>query len=129
MLPSMLRIRKAQMRAMLRPMRTPFVERLMTGFREIWPGKAAQLGARYREFIESSVDRATSYGIMTESCISRFVNLDFVWGAEFEIDPSHDWALRALKDPQMNEKAKLHELVSQTRLKLIAIHSGKGQKG
>jgi len=114
------------MRALQRPLRAPFVEVLMDGFTHIWPEKASRLGIRYREFIESSIDRALSFGIVTESRIARFVNLDFVWGAEFEQKTEHGWALRILRDPAMNEKAKIEELVTVTRLKLMALQSARG---
>jgi len=95
-----------------------FVEKLMSLFSELWPIHTARLGDNYRSFIESSVDRALSYGVKTESSVSRFVNLCFTWGPDFEMRPEHEWALKILKDPNLRGALKINELALHTKLKL-----------
>ena len=115
------------MRAMIVPLRAPFIDHLMARFSAIWPEKTSQLGHRYRPFIESGVERAVTYRLLTESSIARFVNLYFVWGDEFEVLPEHAWALEILRDHRLAENIKISELVSRTKLKLTAIHASQRQ--
>lgn len=114
----MLVIRNEQMQAFQTALQKQFIEKLMPLFTALWPKQTAQLGAGYRRFIESSIDRAMSYGIETESAIARFVNLCIVWGPDFEKRPEHAWAMRILKDSNLRGAVKVNELALRTRIEL-----------
>jgi len=111
-------IRGEQMRVLVAPMRERFVDVLQSGFATLWPAQTAQLGSACRSFLNSSIDRATSYGIRTEQAIARFINLYFVWGPNFDSRPEHAWAVKVLKDPAFDGTRKVDELVRRTTLKL-----------
>jgi hypothetical protein len=114
----MLVIRNEQMWAFRMAMGEQFVDKLMLLFRGLWPARTARLGDNYRRVIESSIDRALSYGIKTESSVARFVNLCLTWGPDFELQPQHEWALKILKDPNLRGPLKINELAFGTKLRL-----------
>lgn len=95
-----------------------FVERLMKHFAEVWPRQAAEIGPRYREFITRAVDKAHSYGLDNERAVARYVNLWFVWGADFESRPQHHWALEILSDDKRSAHLKAHQLAWRTHEEL-----------
>ena len=114
----MLTIRNEQMRLLIRLMRDQFLDRLQPFCAAQWPAQTAQLGPRFRSFLNSSVDLAISYGIRRESEIARFVNLCFVWGPDFECRPQNEWAKRILTNPALDGKRKIDDLAYCTGLKL-----------
>jgi hypothetical protein len=73
-------IRDAQRQTLQQSKHDDFVDRLMTHFRKVWPGKATALGPGYRDWIEAGVIAASRYELNTEQETARFVNLWFVWG-------------------------------------------------
>jgi len=109
------------MQALGRSLRKRFIEELMARFTALWPKQTSQLGNGYRHFMESTVERAMSYGIETESAAARFINLYFVWGPQFETRPEHTWALRILNDANLSGQAKIDDLAFRTKLRLQAM--------
>jgi hypothetical protein len=94
------------------------VRRLKTHFSQVWPQLSKSLGGRYDEFIERAVQKALSYGLDTEQSIARFVNVWFVWGADFEARPLHRWAYEILTDSTRSAALKAHQLAWRTEQEL-----------
>jgi hypothetical protein len=58
---------------------------------------SAELASR----IESTLERARSYGILQPADACRFLDVSFVLGAQFDSDPALTWARDILTDPQV----------------------------
>jgi hypothetical protein len=105
------------------------VERLRAHFSQTWPQQVKALGNRYQEFITSGVQKAQSYGLDTEQAIARYLNLWFVWGAEFEARPQHKWAREILTDAARPAHLKAHQLAWRTQQELKRRESARGGPG
>jgi hypothetical protein len=118
-------VEPAQFEILRRATLQRFVERLMAHFAELWPREAAALGERYRQFITRAVEKAQGYGLNNERAIARYVNLCFVWGADFETRPQHQWALEILTDENRSAPLKAHQLAWRTREELKRLRAAR----
>jgi len=95
-----------------------FVDRLCAHFDMFWPEHVEAWGEQYRQIIENGVKRAKMYGFVTEQDIARFINLWFIWGVEFETEPSFRWASEIVSDPSRRPELKIHQLTWRTQQEL-----------
>ena len=82
----MLRIRRAQMKALKRDSIRPFVERMVVHLGTFFPEESAAVGEeRVRAVIRYGIDRAEHYGIVNNYDVCRYLNLMFTFGHDFDM--------------------------------------------
>lgn len=95
-----------------------FIDRLCAHFDLFWPEHVEAWGDQYRSIIERGVERAKSYGLVTEQDIARFINLWFIWGIQFEDKPGFEWASDIVSDSSRPAALKIHQLTWRTQREL-----------
>ena len=102
----MLVIRDAQLAVFERAFESAFVERVVDHLRRALPAFSGDdPNNALREAVLMWVRRAGEYGIVTEYDLVRFVDLQFVIGADF--DTRRDWAREILADVRLLPSARL----------------------
>lgn len=93
----MLVVRRAQIELFKAPLREPFVHRMVEHVKQYFPEDCAPLDAdTLLEILRDGVIRAERLGFDTERDATRFLNLMFTFGRDFDRDPSLGWATRLL---------------------------------
>jgi hypothetical protein len=109
----MLVIRDAQLRAMARAALPDWITKHL---RQFFPRQCAALGeAGLRERVHEGVSRAVVYGFTTEVQISQYVDLMFVFGADFDTDPALSWPQPLLSDPTLPAALRMERLLEAGR--------------
>lgn len=83
-------IRKDQMAAFNQYMRGRFEEHMVGHLHTYYAEACHALGeVKIREMIRHGIARAKIYGITAETDVSRYINMMFVFGREFDIEPNY----------------------------------------
>lgn len=91
-----------------------FEERTLRHMKEHWPGVVAELGeSGTRTMIREGVDRAGSYGLVSEYATSTFINLMCLYGPEFPNSPRDRWAVPILEDRELKQSEKVSQLLTE----------------
>lgn len=94
-----LRVRKEQMEVLSGYCGEQFLERLFCHVTEVFSKETADLEeARVREIIGAGFKRAGEYGFLTEYDVARYVDLVFIFGADFDGNAEMPWAGEILRD-------------------------------
>ncbi len=92
----MLTIRSRQMAVLSESSIARFVDITAAQLKLILPRHCEALGAEgLRKHVRFGIEKASSYGIISEPAIAGYIRLMFMFGREF--DRKHDWALRVLQ--------------------------------
>jgi hypothetical protein len=113
----MLTIRQEQMEALGRMMLERFADDMVRHLRESFPSKCAALGeVGVRDAIQDGISRAGRYGVQKHSDICRFIDMMFVFGADFDTNPKMLWAARILTDPSITDPdTRMYRLYEEAR--------------
>lgn len=107
----MLVIRSEQMDMLQAHMTKQFVNRMVQHVKEFFPEEFTSLGEdTVRETIEYAIDRAQSYDITVEYDVSRYINLMFTFGRDYDIDPALPWAKEVLINTKVSGFSKVDRL-------------------
>lgn len=91
-------IRKEQMAAFKQYMRRQFEEKMVGHLHTYYAEACHQLGeVKIRGMIRHGIARAKLYGITAETDVSRYINMMFVFGPEFDTDKKYT-AFRQILD-------------------------------
>jgi hypothetical protein len=94
----MLVIRREQMKALSAPKLKAFEDRMLLHLRKFFPGECDALGEeKTRAVIRYGIDRAQGHGFKSGRDISRYLNLIFTFGHDFDKDPDLAWASETLR--------------------------------
>lgn len=94
-----MRLRKEQIKAFERYMREGFERRVVAHLHKHFPKDCAGLGQDgVRQTVRYGIERAASYGIEAEGDVSRYIDLMFEFGRDFDADPELPWASEILAD-------------------------------
>ena len=89
-----------------------FEERLVEHLRQTWPEECAELGEiRLRRRVLDGVCKATEYGFSEESHVSRFMNLIFLWGDDFDSDDDRPRVREILHSKALSARNKITQLI------------------
>jgi hypothetical protein len=109
----MLIIRDEQQRAMARAALPDWITKHL---RQFFPRQCVALGeAALRERVHQGIARAIAYGFETETQISQYVDLMFVFGADFDTDPALSWPRPLLADPARPAALRMEQLLEAGR--------------
>ncbi|MBW2247059.1 MAG: hypothetical protein JRF62_07625 [Deltaproteobacteria bacterium] len=93
----MLIIREDQMEVLGNYMLNKFENALVTHLNLYFPEKCEAMGeSGVREMIRHGIAQAKSYGIVIEYQVSRYINLMFMLGKDFDTDSALPWASEIL---------------------------------
>lgn len=89
----MLTLRRDSFRAFRRAGREELLRRASAHLREHFPETCERLGPNgLRRAVRQGLGRARSYGILAERGVVKYLNLMFLFGRDFDRDPSLPWA-------------------------------------
>lgn len=92
----MLLIRNVQVRALQKEMLRRFEDRLIEHGIRYFPEIAGRLGDDLREAVRHTERRARNYGFDTQREVCKYLNLQCLFGRNFDRDPACAWALDLL---------------------------------
>jgi hypothetical protein len=102
-------LRDAQLEQLGAAMMDEFQLRLLVHARTIFPKRTAALGdAGARALIRKAVGRAQELRITTERGVTRFADLMFAFGDDFETRSGLAWMVSILQDRSRSEDARLY---------------------
>lgn len=91
----MLVLRRPQIKAISYLARERFVQRMEAHVRQYFPEDTGALEPdALRAVVEQGIERAEKHGFTADRDITRYLNLMFTFGREFDRDPSLGWATR-----------------------------------
>jgi hypothetical protein len=100
----MFKISQAQMRSLSQSATQRFTERVIAQLKENFPAHLSSLkDSRLREIIHDGIERAASYGFITERHIYLYINLMFALGYDFDTNPQVPWASSILQSCESSE--------------------------
>jgi hypothetical protein len=95
----MLTIRSEQMAVFRQLKQDEFEDKTFARLLELRPAECEDLGeAAVRESIRKGVKKAIGYGIDREGEVSRYINIMYPLGHDFDVDPRYRWATDILND-------------------------------
>jgi len=110
----MLVIREKQMRAFRAYMTNRFEDRMVLHVKEYFPKEFGALGEdAVRETIRHGIDRAWAYEIAVEHDVSRYINLMFTYGKDFDLNPALSWAAAILNDTKLSGPSRMDRLYEE----------------
>jgi hypothetical protein len=110
----MLQIRKEQYEELGKVSLKRFEDSMVEHIKEYFP-KCFEIHKEplIRKVILYAVDRAESYGLITERDVCLYINLVFLLGSNFDTDPQMPWAAAILNDETITDSViridKLHD--------------------
>ena len=127
---SMVMIRRAQMTAFQDAALRDFERRMVLHLSQTFPAVCEPLGdAGVRESIQYGMQRAGSYGIAAERDVCKYIDLMFVFGRDFDKDPSLPWAAGILHDDDLGDASKRMEALSDAGLAHLHAAAATGEPG
>lgn len=100
----MLTIRREQMELLGKEMERRFIERTVAHARRYFPARCRELGEKgTRETVVYGLERAKAHGFSAEADVSRYIDVMFAYGRDFDRDPGLPWARRILEDRAMSD--------------------------
>lgn len=68
---------------------------------------------KVREVIAYGLNRAESYGMVLEYDVSRYINLMFTFGRDYDVDPDCPWTAGILGNNRLSGPAKMDDLYEE----------------
>jgi hypothetical protein len=109
--PRPLRIRPEQMPPFERVVQQVYEHRLVAHLHEHFPDECDTLGDDgVRDSIRHAIGRATAHRIDNQHDVCQYLNLMYVFGRDFDVDPGLPWAGEVLTDDQVDPAEKMDKL-------------------
>jgi hypothetical protein len=123
----MFTLRQHHTEAFNKDIRRRFEERMYAHVNQFFPAKCQALGEpAVRQWISHGIERAQSYGIVAERDVSKYIDIMFVFGRDFDADPRHPWAAPILKARAVDPTHKTNFLFETARQKATARENWNG---
>jgi len=76
-----------------------FEKSMVVHLYNVFPNDCNALGeTEVRNIVHYGIERARFYGIVIEQDVSKFINLMFLFGRDFDTDPAFPWAAKILNE-------------------------------
>lgn len=122
----MLVIKKKQMQAFDKERHAQLVRTIMQHCRENWSRQSKEINDKeLKKYIEKQLQIASQFEIKHPQEQIHYVNQSFVWGENFHLDRNLEWIQEILNDKNLRGSAKIYQLRTKTRVKLIKIKVAK----
>jgi len=114
-----LTIRREQMESLGEQMERRFVERTVAHVRRYFAARCRELGDKgTREMVLYGVTRAKAHGFTAEADVSKYIDVMFAYGRDFDVAPELPWASRILEDPSLgNPETRINALCDEASLR------------
>lgn len=110
----MLVIRDIQMEALSQYMQKGFEDRMVTHLNRYFQDACETLGEDLlRETIRYGIVKAKTFSFHMENDVSRYLNLMFTFGRDFDTDPNLPWAAQILKNNDLISTYKMNVLYGE----------------
>jgi len=107
----MLSIRQEQIAIISEPFLREFEQRVVAHLHRVWPEKCRVFGAEgVAESAREGIQRARQHGFRTERDVTRFVDVMYACGQNFDTDPTLAWAGAILRDERLRPPARMDKL-------------------
>lgn len=94
----MLTIRDAQMAAFSQAAMRRFEDWMLRHLRQFFPAQCLSLDeTALRELVRYGIARASTHGITMERDVCKYIDLNTVFGRDFDTDTRFPWAARVLR--------------------------------
>jgi hypothetical protein len=104
-----------------------FEERMVEHVKLFFPSQYRALGpAVVREWISHGIGRAQRYSIVAERDVSKYIDIMFVLGRDFDKDPQHGWAGPILTARAVDPTHKANYLFQTARRKAKTVETLNG---
>ena len=124
----MFKFRKEHLDAFEAQATAQFTTRVLGHVKAVWPAEAAELGDEaLLESVQNAVKRAGVLGFSLEYDVTRFVDLTFILGKDFETNPLGAWTRPLLADRSMTPTAKMDRLYQRMEDEFALIEKRKGR--
>lgn len=101
-------IRKEQFEALGNVSKEHFVKQVTAHVQQFFPERYELLGeVQVLQMIRFGIQKAAAYGITAEADVCRYIDLLFVFGAQFDRDPQYEWAREILNDSSCSAAARM----------------------
>jgi hypothetical protein len=118
----MFTLRQQHIEAFNKDIRCRFEERMVAHVNQFFPVRCQVLGAEgVREWISHGIGRAQSYSIVAERDVLKYINIMFVFGRDFDVDPEHRWAAAILTARSVDPTHKTTYLYKTARHKAMTM--------
>jgi hypothetical protein len=115
----MLVVRRAQLDVLREAALRQLEQRICELMRRYWLEACDALtAAELRELVRDGVTRGRSHGLASERDLTRFVNVMFALGFEFDSDPQCAWAVDVLRTPGVPASTRMDQLCELTARRL-----------
>ena len=95
----MLIIRREQKDRCAAQVRAVFEERMLTHLEAVFGQRCESMGrAGVRQMVRHGIEQAGSYGISAEREVCKYIDLMFIFGEQYDVDPALPWAAEILND-------------------------------
>ena len=102
-----MQIRKEQMKTLGDCMLQEFEDSMVAHVEKFFPGQHATMReAGVREIVRHGIERAEKYNIISERDVCKYIDVMFVYGRDFDVNPKLPWAIRILNDRRPQEPSE-----------------------
>jgi hypothetical protein len=102
----MMTIRREQIAAFRAPSFKAFEDRMMVHLHKLFPKQCkAASEMELRKTIQSGIEVAAKYGIMSERDVCKYIDFMMVLGQDFDKDPKLPWAESVLNNRGLRDSA------------------------
>ena len=111
----MLKLRAEQMQALAQVPRREYQKKMVAHAQKFFPDECAKIGApNLEKFVQNGIAKADGYGIEDRPDVAKFLNLQFVFGPEF--DRKCAWASEILGNDSITSGAAKVTLLSEAAM-------------
>ena len=105
-------IRREQIEALAAASIEQFQDNIVDHLRHVWPDETGALADdELFAWVRYGVERGRPYGIETEYDVARFIDLMFLFDAEFDANESLPWAAEILRDASLDGRRRVDALM------------------
>lgn len=121
----MFTLRSQHTEAFDQDIRRRFENRMVAHLNQFFPARCQALGEpAVREWISHGIGRAAGYGIVAERDACKYIDVMFVFGRDFDIDPLNPWAAPILTARAVDPTDKANHLLQTARRKTTGREHG-----
>ncbi len=122
-----MQIRKEQMETLSDCMLRKFEDSMVAHVEKFFPEQYSALGeAGVREMVRYGIERAETYGIVSERDVCKYVDVMFMYGRDFDTDPKLSWAAGILNDKRPQEPSERVDRLCREVMERQGIGGGSG---
>lgn len=105
-------IRREQVESLAAASVEQFEDNVAAHLREVWPDETGPMDDdEVLAWVRYGVARGAPYGIETEYDVARFIDLMFVFDAEFDANETLPWAAEILRDDSLDGRRRVDALM------------------